>query len=376
MRILRTILVLLSVLALSVPLATFRAQAASIPPTDSQLLSSCPTSYDPASGLTLADRCHWMTTAEVAAAGLAAGSDLVFQADTTVLSSEALNCTGSVNAQSVGYSEQNGTIDTLGVAVKFEAEANFDFWELKYSVEVSYRHSWISYYTTSDTTTVTALPWSKSWVAVAPIEEQVTGWVQVNFGHPVAGHYVWYVPDTMTGPATDPVTGQHSALIQHTAPMSPAEVNACHTALPEQRLHDEYFAPNADCVTSDGIYSVPRIAACDGQDNQNFVVQPVTNGSAPLVKIWDIKSGNCLDRVGGYLQNATQGDSVHLYPCDSQSPSQLWNQQPVISGGVTLGVVLVNNQTGYCLDAYAVAGGNLMNEPCSSNAANEIFKLT
>ena len=394
----RKLLSLLAVAACCAAIVTVVAPSAFADdggPTSAQLLASCPSSDtgappDGVGSLPTAQSCEWMTPDEVAHPNPAPARpldasflhDRFYLGGSSIVGTPVYNCGATQDNETLQFANTAGSSNSVGVSYKFEMELNLGkLFEIKNSIELSYRHEW----STSSTTTqgvIHSVPgYSKGWITAAPMMEETASWVHIIYNNQVNGHWNYYVPDTITHPSTDPVTGSSEALTTHTMPLSAQEFkdNCPSGTRTKFRFHNAYFANQRgqgnDCATGTGLNGGLVIAACTGASKQNFVLTAVDTN---LYRIVDDSTGGCLDSNGGYTANATVGTSADVYSCDDLNPqTETWYLQDVYKPGTStvIGKWIVQNETGLCLDAMVTSSAPLQLQHCWTNAVNEQWKL-
>ncbi|WP_285758914.1 hypothetical protein [Nocardiopsis ansamitocini] len=137
------------------------------------------------------------------------------------------NCTDGVQWSDVAWSEATGQSNSVGVSMTAEAGFGTVF---SVSYEQTYRETWESSHTESQTTNVDTGPKEVGWVERAPRMEWVAGQYEMRLGSRFHGHYYWYVPFEATGPADE----QSGTVPQSSTPMSDGE-RAAHCGRPTGR---------------------------------------------------------------------------------------------------------------------------------------------
>ncbi|GAA0391984.1 hypothetical protein [Streptomyces luteireticuli] len=142
------------------------------------------------------------------------------------VSDELHNCTGSDATQTMSWSDTVGSSDTAGVTISVGGKIEGI---LDVSVQANYSHTWSSSHTESSSLGMTVKPGEVGWISRAQVMRNVSGTWQTHYDDPKAGHYYWYVDDTVTGPAPNGTDGVHNAVVVKTRPMTSAEKSACST---------------------------------------------------------------------------------------------------------------------------------------------------
>ncbi|WP_116209700.1 hypothetical protein [Streptomyces olivoreticuli] len=142
------------------------------------------------------------------------------------VSDELHNCSTSDASQSMAWSDTVGSSDTAGVSITAGGKlAGL----IDLSVTANYSHTWSSSHTESSTLSMTVKPGEVGWIARSQVMRTVSGTWQTHYDTPRAGHYFWYVPDAVTGPAPNGTDGVHNAVTVKTRPMTASEKASCST---------------------------------------------------------------------------------------------------------------------------------------------------
>ena len=140
------------------------------------------------------------------------------------VSNSLYNCSTSDATQSMGWSDTVGSTDSAGVSVtaggKFAGLIDL-------SVTATYSHTWSSSHTENSSLNMTVKPGEVGWISRAQVMQTVSGTWQTHYDSPKWGHYYWFVPDTVTGPAPNGTDGQSNAVTVKTRKMTAAEKNSC-----------------------------------------------------------------------------------------------------------------------------------------------------
>ncbi|MFG2527059.1 hypothetical protein [Streptomyces sp. NPDC048516] len=140
------------------------------------------------------------------------------------VSNSLYNCSTSDATQSMGWSDTVGSTDSAGVSVT--AGGNIAG-IIDLSVTATYSHTWSSSHTENSSLNMTVKPGEVGWISRAQVTQTVSGTWQTHYDSPKWGHYFWYVPDTITGPAPNGTDGQNNAVTVKTRTMTTAEKNSC-----------------------------------------------------------------------------------------------------------------------------------------------------
>ncbi|MFJ9413656.1 hypothetical protein ACIRPT_05745 [Streptomyces sp. NPDC101227] len=140
------------------------------------------------------------------------------------VSNSLYNCSTSDATQSMGWADTVGSTDSVGVSVTVGGKIA-ELIDL--SVTATYSHTWSSSHTENSSMNMTVKPGEVGWISRAQVMQNVSGTWQTHYDSPKWGHYFWYVPDTVTGPAPNGTDGQSNAVIVKTRKMTTAEQKSC-----------------------------------------------------------------------------------------------------------------------------------------------------
>ncbi|MEU8686652.1 hypothetical protein [Streptomyces sp. NPDC048611] len=140
------------------------------------------------------------------------------------VSNSLYNCSTSDATQSMGWSDTVGSTDSAGVSVT--AGGNIAGL-IDLSVTATYSHTWSSSHTENSSLNMTVKPGEVGWISRAQVMQTVSGTWQTHYDDPKWGHYFWFVPDTVTGPAPNGTDGRSNAVTVKTRKMTTAEKNSC-----------------------------------------------------------------------------------------------------------------------------------------------------
>ncbi|WP_328390481.1 hypothetical protein OHS81_36385 [Streptomyces sp. NBC_00400] len=140
------------------------------------------------------------------------------------VSNSLYNCSTSDATQSMGWADTVGSTDSAGVSVT--AGGNIAGL-IDLSVTATYSHTWSSSHTENSSLNMTVKPGEVGWISRAQVMQTVSGTWQTHYDSPKWGHYFWFVPDTVTGPAPNGTDGQSNAVTVKTRKMTTAEKNSC-----------------------------------------------------------------------------------------------------------------------------------------------------
>jgi hypothetical protein len=135
------------------------------------------------------------------------------------------NCGPGSATKSVSWSDSTGESNSVGVSfiIANEGDIAGAFAAFKSELEISYGHRWGSTDTTTRTTNVTVSAGQKGWLVRQTPMQRVTGTYELHFGYRFYGHYYWYIPFTVTGPAP----GRPDVVSQRSAAMTNGAKEQC-----------------------------------------------------------------------------------------------------------------------------------------------------
>ncbi|QTZ90202.1 hypothetical protein [Streptomyces auratus] len=140
------------------------------------------------------------------------------------VSNSLYNCSTSDATQSMGWSDTVGSTDSAGVSVTAGGKiAGL----IDLSVTATYSHTWSSSHTENSSLNMTVKPGEVGWISRAQVMQTVSGTWQTHYDSPKWGHYFWFVPDKVTGPAANGTDGQSNAVTVKTRKMTTAEKKSC-----------------------------------------------------------------------------------------------------------------------------------------------------
>ncbi|WP_030018587.1 hypothetical protein [Streptomyces monomycini] len=140
------------------------------------------------------------------------------------VSNSLYNCSTSPATQSMGWSDTVGSTDTAGVSVTAGGKLAGI---IDLSVTAQYSHTWSSSHTENSSLNMTVQPGEVGWISRAQVMQTVSGTWQTHYDSPKWGHYYWYVPDTVTGPAANGTDGVSNAVVVKTRTMTASEKASC-----------------------------------------------------------------------------------------------------------------------------------------------------
>ncbi|MGW6770649.1 hypothetical protein ACWGBX_09555 [Streptomyces sp. NPDC055037] len=132
----------------------------------------------------------------------------------------AYNCTEDPQTSARAWEDTTGESNTAGVSFRQELENKFPFGPVfKLAFEQSYKRTWASSQTESQSTFMNVPPGYVGWVTRAPKLQKVKGTYELIFKDRFEGKRYWYVPFEATGPAAD----EPSVKTQRERPMTAEE---------------------------------------------------------------------------------------------------------------------------------------------------------
>ncbi|MGW1197537.1 hypothetical protein ACWD4B_17125 [Streptomyces sp. NPDC002536] len=140
------------------------------------------------------------------------------------VSDSLYNCSTSPATQSMTWSDTVGSTDSVGVSVTAGGKIA-DIINL--SVTANYSHTWSSSHSETSSLNMTVQPGEVGWISRAQVMQTVSGTWQTHYDNPKWGHYYWYVPDTVTGPAPNGTEGVSNAVVVKSRKMTDAEKTSC-----------------------------------------------------------------------------------------------------------------------------------------------------
>ncbi|QGV79512.1 hypothetical protein [Streptomyces ficellus] len=140
------------------------------------------------------------------------------------VSDSLFNCSSSDATQSMTWTDTVGSTDSLGGSVT--AGGNIAG-IIDLSVTATYSHTWTSTHAESSSLNMTVKPGEVGWISRAQVMQKVSGTWQTHYDSPKWGHYYWFFPDTITGPAKNGTDGRSNAVVVKSRPMTAAEKKSC-----------------------------------------------------------------------------------------------------------------------------------------------------
>ncbi|MFJ4964002.1 hypothetical protein EES43_27780 [Streptomyces sp. ADI96-02] len=116
----------------------------------------------------------------------------------------AYNCTEDPQMSSRTWEDTTGESNTMGVSLRQELESKFPFGPVfKLAFEESYKRTWASSHTETQTTLLNVPAGEVGWVTRAPRMQKVKGTYELIFKDRFHGKRYWYVPFEATGPTSE-----------------------------------------------------------------------------------------------------------------------------------------------------------------------------
>ncbi|MFG2138060.1 hypothetical protein [Streptomyces sp. NPDC048650] len=140
------------------------------------------------------------------------------------VSNSLYNCSSSDATQSMGWADTVGSTDSAGGSV---TAGGTIAGLINLSVTATYSHTWSSSHTENSSLNMTVKPGEVGWISRAQVMQDVSGTWQTHYDSPKWGHYFWFVPDTVSGPADNGTDGQSNAVTVKTRKMTGAEQASC-----------------------------------------------------------------------------------------------------------------------------------------------------
>ncbi|WP_316752344.1 hypothetical protein [Streptomyces herbicida] len=140
------------------------------------------------------------------------------------VSDSLYNCSTSPATQSMTWSDTVGSTDSAGVSVTVGGKIA-DIIDV--SVTATYSHTWSSSHSETSSVNMTVKPGEVGWIARAQVMQTVSGTWQTHYDDRKWGHYFWFVPDVVTGPAPNGTDGQSNAVVVKSRKMTAKEKQSC-----------------------------------------------------------------------------------------------------------------------------------------------------
>ncbi|UNZ21224.1 hypothetical protein [Streptomyces sp. 891-h] len=140
------------------------------------------------------------------------------------VSDSLYNCSTSPATQSMTWSDTVGSTDSAGVSVTAGGKIAGI---IDLSVTATYSHTWSSTHSESSSVNMTVQPGEVGWISRAQVMQKVSGTWQTHYDDPKWGHYYWFVPDVITGPAPNGTDGKSNAVVVKTRKMTDKEKQSC-----------------------------------------------------------------------------------------------------------------------------------------------------
>ncbi|MEV0181914.1 hypothetical protein AB0I54_21860 [Streptomyces sp. NPDC050625] len=140
------------------------------------------------------------------------------------VSDSLYNCSTSAATQSMTWSDTVGSTDSAGVSVTVGGKIA-DLIDV--SVTATYSHTWSSSHSETSSINMTVKPGEVGWISRAQVMQTVSGTWQTHYDDRKWGHYFWFVPDVITGPAPNGTDGESNAVVVKSRKMTAKEKQSC-----------------------------------------------------------------------------------------------------------------------------------------------------
>lgn len=140
------------------------------------------------------------------------------------VSDSLYNCSTSPATQSMTWSDTVGSTDSAGVSVTAGGKIAGI---IDLSVTATYSHTWSSTHSETSSVNMTVKPGEVGWISRAQVMQTVSGTWQTHYDDRKWGHYFWFVPDAITGPAPNGTDGQSNAVVVKSRKMTAEEKRSC-----------------------------------------------------------------------------------------------------------------------------------------------------
>ncbi|KAB1140676.1 hypothetical protein F7R91_35065 [Streptomyces luteolifulvus] len=140
------------------------------------------------------------------------------------VSDSLYNCSTSPATQSMTWADTVGSTDSAGVSVTAGGKIAGI---IDLSVTATYSHTWSSTHSETSSVNMTVQPGEVGWISRAQVMQTVSGTWQTHYDDPKWGHYYWFVPDVVTGPAPNGTDGQSNAVVVKSRKMTAEEKRSC-----------------------------------------------------------------------------------------------------------------------------------------------------
>jgi len=142
------------------------------------------------------------------------GEPEYFQNAEQQVGAPTFNCTDRKQRMTVSWSDTTSESNSVGMSMESSFGEVF-----KVSFKATYGHEWTSSHTETQQTNIDVSGGQVGRVYHGPKMQKVKGTYELHFEDKFHGHYIWYVPMEVTGPADD----QQGTVTQSTAPMTDEE---------------------------------------------------------------------------------------------------------------------------------------------------------
>ena len=142
------------------------------------------------------------------------GQPEYFQNEQKQVGSPVFNCTELKQRMTVSWSDTTSESNSVGLSMEAAFGEVF-----KVSFKATYGHEWKKSHTEAQNTNIDVSPGDVGRVYHGPKMQKVKGTYELRFPDKFHGHYIWYVPMEVTGPADE----QQSTVTQSTQKMTDQE---------------------------------------------------------------------------------------------------------------------------------------------------------
>ncbi|MEV6836370.1 hypothetical protein AB0N17_17960 [Streptomyces sp. NPDC051133] len=140
------------------------------------------------------------------------------------VSDSLYNCSTSAATQSMTWTDTVGSTDSAGVSVTAGGKIAGI---IDVSVTATYNHTWSSTHSEASSVNMTVQPGEVGWISRAQVMQRVSGTWQTHYDDRKWGHYFWFVPDVVTGPAPNGTDGRNNAVVVKSRKMTAEEKRSC-----------------------------------------------------------------------------------------------------------------------------------------------------
>jgi hypothetical protein len=154
------------------------------------------------------------------------GNPTVFAGDVHQIGTTLFNCGPESAVKRVSWFDETGETNSVGISFIFANEqALGPLAAFKSEFEITYGHKWGTSESTGRTTNIKVEAREKGWLVRSSPMQRISGTYELHFGSRFHGHYYWYVPFEITGPAPDATNIE--VVSQRSDPMTEGELRQC-----------------------------------------------------------------------------------------------------------------------------------------------------